>query len=64
METNFSKEDLELIFKALRKQQQQQVIGSRWYEDYDEVLNKIYPLIHHQWLQKGPRLKIDEAFLW
>jgi hypothetical protein len=48
METNFSKEELELIFKALRKQQQQQVIGSRWYEDYDEVLNKIYPLIHHQ----------------
>ncbi len=48
METNFNEKELELIFKALRKQQQHQVIGSRWYEEYDEVLNKIYPLIYHQ----------------
>jgi hypothetical protein len=48
MEPNFSEKELELIFKSLRKQQQQQVIGSRWYEDYDDVLNKIYPLIYHK----------------
>ena len=43
MELEFDHHQWKLIFNAVRKQQQLQVTSSKWYKEYDEILNALYP---------------------
>ena len=47
-ELEFDHHQWKLIFTAVRKQQQLQVIGSKWYKEYDEILNKLYPVAYSE----------------
>ena len=35
-----------LIFSAVRKQQVNQIVGSKFYEEYNDILNSIFDLAH------------------
>ena len=37
-----------LIFSAVRKEQQKQVVSSKFYQEYDEILNGIFDLAHSE----------------
>jgi len=37
-----------LIFDAVRKQQVNQIVSSKFYEEYNEILNEIYPLAYSE----------------
>tara|TARA_Y100000592_G_scaffold89196_1_gene146108 strand:+ start:6784 stop:6945 length:162 start_codon:yes stop_codon:yes gene_type:complete len=45
---NLSHHEWSLTFSAVRKAQQSQVVGSKCYQEYDEILNKIFDLAHSQ----------------
>ena len=44
----FNSHQWKLIFSAVRKQQQKDIVSSKWYKEYDEILNKIYPLAYSE----------------
>jgi len=48
MELEFDHHQWKLIFNAVRKQQQLQVTSSKWYNEYDEILNKLYPVAYSE----------------
>ncbi len=37
-----------LIFSAVRKAQQREVVSSKFYEEYNEILNEIYPIAYSE----------------
>ena len=47
-ELEFDHHQWKLIFSAIRKQQQLQVTSSKWYKEYDEILNKLYPVAYSE----------------
>ena len=47
-ELEFDHHQWKLIFSAVRKQQQLQVPSSKWYKEYDEILNKLYPVAYSE----------------
>ena len=47
-ELEFDHHQWKLIFSAVRKQQQLQVTDSKWYKEYDEILNKLYPVAYSE----------------
>ena len=47
-ELEFDHHQWKLIFSAVRKQQQLQVPNSKWYKEYDEILNKLYPVAYSE----------------
>tara|TARA_A100001035_G_C27325103_1_gene295815 strand:- start:65 stop:271 length:207 start_codon:yes stop_codon:yes gene_type:complete len=44
----FSREQWKLIFDSVRKQQVNQIVGSRWYQEYDTILNAMYEEAHQE----------------
>jgi hypothetical protein len=42
----FNQRHWRLIFDAVRKDQQRQVVGSKFYEEYSDILNSIYFLAY------------------
>lgn len=47
-ELEFNHHQWKTIFTAVRKQQQLQVVDSKWYKEYDEILNKLYPVAYSE----------------
>jgi hypothetical protein len=45
---NLTHHQWKLIFSAVRKEQQRQVVSSKYYEEYDEILNSIFDLAHSE----------------
>lgn len=43
-----SHKEWSLIFSAVRKAQQRQVVSSKFYQEYDDILNKIFDLAHSE----------------
>ena len=37
-----------LIFDAVRKQQVNQIVSSKFYEEYNEILNEIFMIAHSE----------------
>jgi|TARA_A100001515_G_C4441397_1_gene167090 hypothetical protein len=37
-----------LIFSAVRKAQQREVVSSKFYEEYNEILNEIFMIAHSE----------------
>ena len=48
MELEFNHHQWKLIFEAVRKKQQSEVVNSKWYREYDEILNKLYPIAYEE----------------
>ena len=48
MELDFNHHQWKLVFDAVRKRQQSEVVSSKWYNEYDEILNKIYHLAYSE----------------
>ena len=46
MELDLNCNQWKAIFKAVRTAQQKNVVGSRWYKDYDEILDTIWHLAY------------------
>lgn len=55
MELEFDHHQWKLIFNAVRKQQQLQVVDSKWYREYDEILNKLYPFAYTENYLDSPK---------
>lgn len=45
---NLTNHQWKLIFSAVRKEQQKQVVSSKFYQEYDEILNSIYDLAYSE----------------
>ena len=48
MELDFNHHQWKLIFNAVRKKQQSEIVGSKWYKEYDEILNRLYPVAYKE----------------
>ncbi len=55
MELEFDHHQWKLIFSAVRKQQQLQVTDSKWYKEYDEILNALYPFAYTENYLDSPK---------
>ena len=55
MELEFDHHQWKLIFNAVRKQQQLQVTDSKWYKEYDEILNALYPFAYTENYLDSPK---------
>ena len=48
-----------LIYNAVRKQQKHEMCGSKWYDEYTEVLNHLYPLAYSESYLNNPIDNVD-----
>ena len=55
MELEFDHHQWKLVFNAVRKQQQLQVTDSKWYKEYDEILNALYPFAYTENYLDSPK---------
>ncbi|AEZ65597.1 hypothetical protein [Cyanophage S-TIM5] len=55
MELEFDHHQWKLIFNAVRKQQQLQVVDSKWYREYDEILNALHPFAYTENYLDSPK---------
>lgn len=45
---NLTHHQWKLIFSAVRKEQQKQVVGSKFYEEHNDILNSIFDLAYSE----------------
>ena len=55
MELEFDHHQWKLIFNAVRKQQQLQVVDSKWYREYDEILNALHTFAYTENYLDSPK---------
>jgi hypothetical protein len=48
-----------LIYNAVRKQQKHEMCGSKWYDEYTEVLNHLYPMAYSESYLNNPIEDVD-----
>lgn len=48
MRPNLNHHQWKLIYTAVRKQQKHEMCGSKWYDEYTEVLNELYDLAYSE----------------